>query len=145
MNYKFSLVYLSWHKKRATWSNFVITASIREPARRCVYAANAEVRCHSASVKSTDKHHVRQRRGPLLPQVLLCLPQVPPLLLLHRVLGELKRFRRSSCSLPGFFVWPCFMGWGRWTCGLFPRKQHVWARANTPSGQRRGVRPLAHC
>lgn len=73
---------------------------------QCGSALSAQA-ARTWSKQSPVKHHVQQRWYPLLSQIFLCFPQIPPFLLLHRVLGELSRFCRSVSSLPGVFVWPC--------------------------------------
>lgn len=67
---------------------------------QCGSALSAQA-ARTWSKQSPVKHHVQQRWYPLLSQIFLCFPQIPPFLLLHRVLGELSRFCRSVSSLPG--------------------------------------------
>lgn len=56
----------------------------------------ASAEASQPTVSTHRLHHVRQRRGPLLPQILLCAPQIHPLLLRHYILGELRPLKTKK-------------------------------------------------
>lgn len=101
---------------------------------RCGSALSAQA-ARTWSKQSPVKHHVQQRWYPLLSQIFLCFPQIPPFLLLHRVLGELSRFCRSVSSLPGGLCVAMFMGWRRWTCGVLGRTDTLGSSKHAESAQ----------
>lgn len=49
-----------------------------------------------SELKPTERHHVQRRRGPLLPEILLRIPQIHPLLLRHYFLGELRLLEKKK-------------------------------------------------
>lgn len=127
---------------------FIFVIIHQPPPRRCGDAAEAEVRGRLRSQQRPVRHHVRQRRDPLLPQILLRLPQIPPILLLHRVLGELNSFpvaRSAACR--GSLCGHVFMGWRLDVGFFFPTETKCSAPANRcweqpVHGEWRGVLPL---
>lgn len=122
------------------WFIFIFPSSIHQPSARWFAGVVTQpmrkfavCSARTWSKQSPVKRHGQQRWYPLLSKIFLCFSQIPPLLLLHRVLGELNRFCRSVSSLPGVSL--CghvFMGWRQWTCweGGFPTEMRCSAPAN---------------
>lgn len=77
-------------------------------APRCGDDDNAEVlrAAQGAAVcqQPSVRHDVQQRRGPILSQVLLHSAQIPPVRLLHHLLGESRRGYRLFLERSWSFV-----------------------------------------